>query len=54
MRLKLITLLIISLLFISACGKTESSETAGTGADGSASDLGIKRFKQGQTSMDLK
>lgn len=35
------TLLIISLLFISACGKTESSKTAGTGADGSASDLKI-------------
>ena len=33
--------MIVSLLFISACGKTESSKTASTGADGSASDLKI-------------
>ena len=41
MKIKLIILMIVSLLFISACGKTESSKTASTGADGSASDLKI-------------
>ncbi|MCQ6277070.1 sugar ABC transporter substrate-binding protein [Bacillus sp. V3B] len=41
MKLKLTILLIISLLFISACGKTESSETASTGTDESVSDLKI-------------
>ncbi|WP_394232110.1 sugar ABC transporter substrate-binding protein [Niallia oryzisoli] len=41
MRLKLMILLIVSLLFISACGKTESTKTAGTKANGSASDYKI-------------
>jgi ribose transport system substrate-binding protein len=41
MKLKLMILLLVSLLFISACGKTESSKTVSTGIDGNEAKIKI-------------